>query len=60
MVKTIYAFLLAILFLFIDMPYPFIPIQLTLTSVLTIGIPSFILALEKNHDKVKGSFLKKS
>lgn len=58
LVKTIYAFLLAILFLFIDMPYPFIPIQLTLTSVLTIGIPSFILALEKNHDKVKGSFLK--
>mgnify|MGYP004615115405 CR=1 FL=1 len=58
LVKTIYAGLLAFIFLFIEMPYPFIPIQLTLTSVLTIGIPSFVLALEPNHDRVKGSFLK--
>ena len=39
------------------MPYPFIPIQLTLTSVVTIGIPSFILALEPNKELVKGKFL---
>ncbi len=55
--KTIYAFLLAILFIFIKMDYPFIPIQLTLISVLTIGIPSFILALEPNHNRVKGHFI---
>lgn len=48
LVKTIYATLLAICFLFISLPYPFVPIQLTLTSVTTIGIPSFILALEPN------------
>ncbi len=57
LVKTIYATLLSFIFLFIDMPYPFIPIQLTLTSVVTIGIPSFILALEPNKELVKGKFL---
>jgi cation-transporting ATPase E len=52
-----YAILIAFLFVFIKMDYPFIPIQLTLISVLTIGIPSFILALEPNHNRVKGKFI---
>lgn len=55
--KTIYATILAILFLFIKSEYPFIPIQLTLISVLTIGIPSFVLALEPNHNRVSGKFI---
>lgn len=55
--KTIYAIILAIMFLFINMDYPFIPIQLTLISVINIGIPSFILALEPNHNRVKGKFI---
>ncbi len=38
-------------------PYPFVPIQLTLISALTIGVPSFFLALEPNHDLVRGKFL---
>lgn len=57
LVKTIYAGILAFLFLFIEMSYPFIPIQLTLASVVTIGIPSFVLALEPNKERVKGKFL---
>ena len=57
LVKTIYAGVLAFIFLFIEMSYPFIPIQLTLTSVATIGIPSFVLALEPNRERVKGNFL---
>ncbi|MBQ6476956.1 MAG: HAD-IC family P-type ATPase [Bacilli bacterium] len=57
LVKTIYATVLAILFLFINSPYPYIPIQLTLSSVLTVGIPSVILALEPNHNRIKGRFL---
>lgn len=57
LVKTIYATILAIGFIFVEMPYPFIPIQLTLASVVTIGIPSFVLALQPNHDRVKGEFL---
>jgi len=62
--KTTYATLLAIIFLFIPMTYPFEPIQLSLISSITIGIPSFILALEPNNDIIKGKFfinvLKKS
>lgn len=55
--KTLYALLLLVLFMFVKKTYPFIPIQLTLTSVFTIGIPAFILALESNNEKVKGKFL---
>ena len=55
--KTIYATLIAILFVFVNMDYPFIPIQLTLISVITIGIPSFVLALEPNNNRVKGHFI---
>ena len=57
LVKTIYAGLLAFVFLFLKEAYPFIPVQLTLSSVVTIGIPSFILALEPNRDLVRGNFL---
>ena len=54
--KTTYATLLAILFLFVPMNYPFQPIQLSLVSSITIGIPAFILALEPNKSIVKGNF----
>lgn len=58
LVKTIYSFLLSILFFIINAPYPFIPIQMTLISGLTIGIPSFILALEPNREKIKGNLFR--
>jgi len=54
--KTVYATLLAIIFLIVRADYPFQPIQLSLISTLTIGIPAFILALEPNHNRVKGNF----
>lgn len=56
--KTSYATILAILFIFLKMNYPFMPIQLTLTSVVTIGIPSFILALQPNENLIQGNFFK--
>lgn len=55
--KTIYASLLALIFVFLNDNYPFIPIQLSLTSMVTIGIPSFVLALEPNNEKIKGRIL---
>lgn len=55
--KTSYALLIAVIFVFVNMNYPFEPIQFTLTSCFTIGIPSFILALEPNKDRIKGNFL---
>lgn len=56
--KTVYAFLLAVLFVFMDIRYPFIPIQMSLISTCCIGVPAFFLALQPNHDRVKGRFLK--
>ena len=58
LVKTIYTTLLAVFFLFVSIPYPFEPIQMSLTNMVTIGIPAFILALELNKERVKGGFLK--
>jgi len=58
LVKTIYSTLFAIIFLFLNTPYPFKPVQMTLISSLTYGIPSFILALEPNKDLIKGNFFK--
>lgn len=55
--KTVYASLLALIFLFLAISYPFIPIQLTLVSVVTIGIPSFVLALEPNNERINGRIL---
>lgn len=54
--KTGFSVLTALCFLFLSVLYPFQPIQLTLISVLTIGIPSFLLALEPNFDRVRGHF----
>ena len=56
--KTVYATLLAILFIFIPLSYPFEPIQLSLVSSITIGIPAFVLALEPNKERVKKHFFK--
>ena len=58
LVKTIYSSVLALMFLFMNESYPFVPIQLSLISVVTIGIPSFMLALEPNKEKIRGNFLK--
>lgn len=55
--KTCYATLLALIFIFLPFHYPFQPIQLTLTNFFTIGVPSFILALEPNNERIKGNFL---
>ena len=56
LVKTVFSALLALVCIVLP-PYPFIPIQMTLISSAIIGIPSFVLALEPNHDRVQGDFL---
>ena len=58
LVKNIFSFFLAFFTLFATLPYPFSPAQLTLVSAVTIGIPSFILAMEPNESLVKGKFLR--
>ncbi len=58
LVKNIFSFALTIILLFIDMTYPLQAIQLSLISSLTIGIPSFFLAMEPNYGRVHGHFMK--
>ena len=57
LVKNILSFGLAMLNLLLGLSYPFAPIHLTVISVLTIGTPSFFLALEPNYSLVRGKFL---
>ena len=59
LVKTIYTILIILTCLFTQNEYFFIPIQLTLITTCTIGIPSFILALEPNTNIVSGNFILK-
>lgn len=54
--KTVYSAALALISILIP-PYPFIPIQMSLVSSAVIGVPSFVLALEPNHDRLRGTFL---
>lgn len=58
LVKNIFSFLLACVSIIAMFAYPVTPAQLTLVNVVTIGIPSFILALEPNTDIVHGKFLR--
>lgn len=54
LVKTIYTILLIFTCLFFKSSYFFVPIQLTLITFCTIGVPSFVLALEPNTNLVEG------
>lgn len=56
LVKTIYSVILSVFFIFFSMSYPFQPIQLTLVGAFTVGLPSFVLALQPNSNIVKGNF----
>jgi cation-transporting ATPase E len=59
LVKTLYSAALAILTLFLPLRYPFQPIQLTLIAAISIGVPSFFLALEPSHERAGGQFLRR-
>lgn len=59
LVKTIYSVILSILFIFFNSQYPFEPIQLTLIGAFTVAIPSFVLALQPNDNRIKGNFTAK-
>ena len=57
LVKNILSMGLALACLIAGFPYPFVPLHLTLISALTIGVPSFFLAMEPNYERVSGKFL---
>jgi cation-transporting P-type ATPase E len=57
LVKSIYALVLALITVVTAVAYPLAPIQLTLISAVTIGIPGFFLALGPNRRRYLPGFL---
>ena len=55
--KTVWATLLALAVGIAFIPYPFLPRHLTVISTLTIGIPSFFLALTPNARRYMPGFI---
>ena len=55
--KTIYASILAVVFVFLPFSYPFKPIEMTLLNFACIGFPGLILSFEKNTDRIKDKFV---
>ena len=54
--KNIFSVLLALFSMINVLAYPLKPSQITLISLFTIGMPSFILSLEPNRNEIKGTF----
>ncbi|MEE0514206.1 MAG: HAD-IC family P-type ATPase, partial [Emergencia sp.] len=54
--KNIFSLLLALFSMISILAYPLKPSQITLISMFTIGMPSFILSLEPNRNKITGTF----
>ncbi|MFC2695379.1 MAG: HAD-IC family P-type ATPase [Lactobacillus sp.] len=57
LVKNIFSLLMALFSLLMTISYPLQPSQITLISALTVGMPSFLLALEQNHKIIRGRFI---
>jgi cation-transporting ATPase E len=57
--KTVYAMLLALATGVAGFVFPFLPRHLTLIGSVTIGIPSFVLALEPNAELFRPGFVKR-
>ena len=55
--KNIFSLLLALFSMISVLTYPLEPSQITLISMFTIGMPSFVLSLEPNENLIKGTFL---
>jgi cation-transporting P-type ATPase E len=55
--KTVYAMLLALATGVLSFVFPFLPRHITLIGALTIGIPSFFLALAPTEDRFKPGFV---
>nr|NLI50174.1 HAD-IC family P-type ATPase [Propionibacterium sp.] len=55
--KTVYSAVLALLVVLWQLPFPFLPIHVTITGWFTIGIPAFLLSLAPNHERARPGFV---
>lgn len=58
LVKNIFSLGLSLITFLTNWPYPLEPLHLSVISALTIGVPSFFLAMEPNYERVSGHFLR--
>lgn len=56
-VKTIYSVLLSLVCLVLNIPFPFIPIQITLIDLIIEGYPAFFISFEHDNRRITGRFL---
>lgn len=56
-IKTLYSLAVSLICVFMNIPFPFIPIQVTLIDLMIEAIPSFMTMLEPDPTKVQGRFL---
>ena len=56
--KTIYSCILSVLFIFLKAPYPFTTLQMGLINLCAIGLPSFLLTLEKQENVTSEGFMR--
>ena len=59
LVKNIFSLLLSVFSIINVLVYPLQPSQISLISMFNIGIPAFFLAMEPNHKRIEGNFLRK-
>ncbi len=57
--KTVYAMLISLATGVLGFVFPFLPRHLTLIGAITIGIPSFFLALAPNADRFRPGFVRR-
>ena len=57
--KTVYAMLISLATGVLGFVFPFLPRHLTLIGAITIGIPSFFLALAPNADRFRAGFVRR-
>ena len=57
LVKNIFSLLLALFSIINVLTYPLQPSQITMVSMVNIGIPGFFLAMEPNNKRIEGHFL---
>jgi len=58
LVKNIFSFFMALISVCFAFTYPFLPTQVSLVTMFTIGIPSFFLAQIPGEGLIKGNFIK--
>ena len=58
-IKNVYSLTLALAVTMFGMTYPYLPVQMTVISTLSIGIPAFFLALAPNEQLYRPGFLRR-